>query len=343
MLHVIKKQIALLQEPIVNSVPNGEFADLKQRLSAIKNALKYTSSMMQSTNRIWIMQMQQQRQFSERFHEAYPSTHDDTYLIAKDFADGSQTLYDKFSRDGEKTNATYVHIHEELKKYVREIEDVEAEYSKLTGAKAETNRYQAKLDAMERSRNEPKREKKQRNLQKMDTHREAYRALLKSVVQKQKHTYAKHPIMFKAALTGFWLNHEKHVTALIESLEKTANFAKGAEEQMRKLDISTYKPERLERLCSIDSILMPPPSSEQRSASIAIPTDERTHVGPQTVDDIHVREGGNKVVAEFHDAIDFVPHDKKQNLATSPITTPAVSPTTNAASAVGTSGAKYDD
>lgn len=342
MLHVIKKQIALLQEPLVNSVPNGEFADLKQRLSAIKTALKYTSSMMSSTNRVWIMQMQQQRQFSERFHEAYPSTHDDTYLIAKEFAEGSQNLYDKFARDGEKTNGTYIHIHGELRKYVKEIEDVEAEYSKLSAAKAETNRYQAKLDAMERSRTAPKKEKKQRNLQKMDTQREAYRALLKSVVQKQKQTYAKHPIMFKAALTGFWLNHEKHVTALIESLEKTAKFAKGAEEQMSKLDISRYQPERLERLCSIDSILMPSPSSEQRSASVAVAKEEMVILGPQTVDDIQVREGGNKVTAEFHDAVDGVLHDNKEEFVVSPITTPAVSPARNAAPVTDSKGTKSD-
>lgn len=337
-MHAFKKHLALLQEPLVNNVPNGEFADLKQRLTTIKNALKYTASIMTSTNRVWIMQMQQQRQFSERFHESYPSTHDDTYIIAREFAEGSQKLYDKFARDGDKTNGTYMHIFGELKKYVKEIEDVEAEYSKLTAAKAETNRYQAKLDAMERSRSPPNREKKQRNLHKMDNQREIYRGLLKSVVQRQKHTYAKHPIMFKAALTGFWLNHEKHVTALIESLDKTAKFAKGAEEQMSKLDIAKYQPERLEHLSSIDSVLMVPPSSEQRSSSVAVLREEAGIKVRQTLDDIYVRDGSDKGFSEFKDAIDTV-SPKQDTLDTSPISTPAASPTRNPAPVANTSDA----
>lgn len=326
MLHVIKKQLALLQEPLVNTVPNGEFADLRQRLSAIKASLKYTSSMLSSTDRLWILQMQQQRQFSERFHESYPSTHDDTYVIAKEFAEGSQALYDKFTRDGAKTSATYAHIFHQIITYIREIEEVESEYSKLTAAKAETNRYQSKLDAMERSRKPVRVEKKQRNLQKMDTQREMYRVLLKTIVEKQKHIYGKHPIVFKASLTAFWLNHERHVTALVESLDKTARFAKDSEEEMKKLDITKYQPQRFERLSSIDAMLMPSYSNQLRSSSIGVQRDVHGEKFPKVVDDIEIRDGASLTNADYLDAVDAPIGKDHEGIISSAVTTPAVSP-----------------
>lgn len=242
MLHAVKKQFALLKEPLVN-VPNGEFADLRQRLCAIKTALKYTSSMLTSSNRIWVLQMQQQRQFSERFYDSYPSSQDDTYIVAKQFAEGSQALYDKFTRHIRKEGEAYLHIHKQVTLYIREIEELESSYSELSANKAETNRYQSKLDAMERSRRPMDESKKTRNLQKMDNHRESYRAMLKATIEKQKKIYAKHPIVFKAALTSYWISHEKHVTALVESLERTQTFAKASEAEMRELDITTYQPD----------------------------------------------------------------------------------------------------
>lgn len=240
MLHIVKKQVARVQQPLSKNAPNAEFADLKQRLTSIKNALKYTSAMLTDSNRTWVKLMQQQRLFSERFQEAYPSTRDDTYAVATDFAIGSQNLYDKFTREASDDVAVYHHIHRQVLLYIKEIETVEAVYSKLAQAKSEACRYQAKLDSMERSRRPMDESKKTRNLQKMDNEKDVYKKLLRDTVDQQKVTYSKYPIVFKAALTSYWLNHEKHVSLLVQSLEKTQEFAKKNEKEMKELDITAY-------------------------------------------------------------------------------------------------------
>lgn len=321
MLHVVKRQFALLKEPLVNTVPNGEFSDLRQRLTAIKTALKYTSCMLTSSNRIWVMQMQQQRQFSERFHESYPSSQDDTYLVAQQFAEGSQALYDKFTRDIRTEGDVYLHIHKQVTLYIREIEELESTYSKLTAAKAETNRYQSKLDAMERSRRPVDQSKKVRNLQKMDTHREAYRSLLRTTVEEQKKTYAKHPIVFKAALTSYWISHEKHVTALVESLEKTQAFAKASEVEMADLDITTYQPDVLSEISAMGSKFVMSPSV---STAAYIPADIPYALARP--DDDHTDD--EKL--EFKDAMASPPSAKASVIAGSSITSAATTPVSDA-------------
>lgn len=311
MLHLIKKRIARLQQPLVNNVPNGEYADMRQRLSSIKAALKYTLSMLNSSNRIWILQIQQQRQFSERFHDAYPSTQDDTYIVAKHFADESQALYDKFVRDVNENAAVYLHIHSQIKTYISEIEAIEAQYGGLVAAKTETGRYQAKLDAMERGRRAVDPSRRQRNIQKLDTIREEYRRALRNIVEAQKKTYAKHPVVFKAALTAYWLSHEKHVNALVQSLEKTQSFANAYESEMKALDVTNLKPDDLARLASIDTSFL-----NAIRFSNAPGDDKRPR------DDIIVRDGAGDV-SEFKDANENLPpHMSVHGTMWSPVTTP---------------------
>lgn len=247
MLHAVKRQVGRVQQPIRSS-PNAEFSDLKQRLHSVKQSLQYTSKMLSSANRGWIIQMQEQRAFSERFHESYPTTDDEIFQVAQKFAEGSQTLYDKFTREAETDITAYNEIHKQVQIYIREIERVESMYSRLADAKSESTRYQSKLDWMERSRRPTDESKKLRNLQKMDHQRIAYKTLLEETIKEQKSTYAKHPIVFKAALTSYWLSHEKHVTSLVQSLENTQTFAKQAEQEMRALDISAWKPPALQIL-----------------------------------------------------------------------------------------------
>lgn len=258
MLHVLKKSLARLQHPLVNTVPNGEYADLRQRLYSIKLTLKYTLSMLESSNRTWILQIQQQRQFSERFHEAYPTTEDDTFQVARHFAEESQALYDQFTRNiYEPGNApVYEHIHSQLRAYIIEIENVEATYAALHAAKSETARYQGKLDAMGRSRRPMDTSKRQRNEHKLDAVRDEYRRNLKDTVDLQKKSYLKYPVMFKAALTAYWLSHEKHVNALVHSLERTQAFAKAYEEEMGQLDVANLKADDLTRMATVDMSLL---------------------------------------------------------------------------------------
>lgn len=241
MLHAVKRRVGLASAPLRYS-PNAEFADLRQRLSSIKVSLKYTSQMLDAANRQWIIQMQEQRRFSERFAEAYPTTNDDTYIVATQFANGSQSLYDKFTRETNPDITGYQKISQQVMLFIKEIELVEASYSRLAMARSEAERYQSKLDAMERSRRPIDSAKKSRNLQKMDTERELYKKLLTETIEAQKKTYAKYPIVFKAALTAYWLSHEKHVNLLVQSLENTQEFAQRCEKDMMELDITTWVP-----------------------------------------------------------------------------------------------------
>ncbi|CDF32544.1 unnamed protein product [Chondrus crispus] len=246
MLHVIKRTLARAQEPIKGS-PNAEYSELKHRLHSVKLALVYTCKMLSSANRGWVIQMQEQRNFSERFFESYPTTDDEIHQVAADFAKGSQVLYDQFTRAPGNEVTQYNTIQKQVEAYIREINRVEAMYSRLNETKSEASRYQSKLDFMERSRRGIDEQKKIRNLQKMDHHKVAYKALLADTVRAQKEVYAKHSVVFKAALTSYWLSHEKHVTLLVKSLENTQAFAKKAEPEMLTLDIANWTPPSIEQ------------------------------------------------------------------------------------------------
>lgn len=241
MLHAIKRTLARAQEPITGS-PNAEYAELKHRLHSIKAALLYTCKMFSSANRGWVIQMQEQRSFSERFFESYPNREDEIHQVAKQFAEGSQNLYNQFTREPLSDITVYSSIQNQVEIYIREINRVEAMYSRLNDSKSEASRYQSKLDSIERNRRGIDEQKKLRNLQKMDHHKATYKALLADTIRAQKEAYGKHSVVFKAALTAYWLSHEKHVTQLVKSLENTQAFAKKAEAEMIALDIKNWVP-----------------------------------------------------------------------------------------------------
>ena len=182
MFHTVKKTLSRVKEPLL-SPPNAEFSDYRQRLSSIKASLRYTSNSLTSANRGWIIQMQQQRAFSHRFQHAYPSTHDDIYAVAAQFAEGSQSLYEKFTREEADKNS-HAQIQAQVDKYIVQIEKVEAMYGKLISAKAEMDRYQNKLDGLERATRKIDDEKKNRNATKLDRHKQIYDELLQQVLEK---------------------------------------------------------------------------------------------------------------------------------------------------------------
>lgn len=236
MLHHLKRTAGRAQQPLKGPA-NAEYMDLRQRLSTIKSALVYTSQMLDYSNKGWVMQMQAQRTFSERFVESYPVPGEEMHVIAEQFAAGSQKLYDHFIRKASPDMKAIQHIHHQVTIYIREIDSVESYHSRLIAAKSEADRYQSKIDAMERKGRAGDDEKKTRNLMKMDVEKGNYKKLLNEVVTLQKKTYAKYPVVFKAALVSYWLSHEKHVTMLVESLRETQAFAKEAEAEMAGLDI----------------------------------------------------------------------------------------------------------
>lgn len=241
MLHTFKRHVANVSSPLRFS-PNAEFADLRQRLTSVKTSLKYTLQTLTAANRHWVVQIQDQRRFSDRFAQAYPTPHDDTHTVALQFASGSQALYDKFSHQTAPDLAVYQHITHQLSVYLNEIHTVEASYRDLAMAHSETERYQAKLDAMQRSKRPVDPTKRARNVQKLHAQRQLYTRLLEDTIANQKRAYAKHPIVFKAALTAYWLSHENHVNMLVRSLEHTQQFAKAAEPEMMHLDIANWAP-----------------------------------------------------------------------------------------------------
>lgn len=244
MFHTVKKKIGKAQGT-VRGAPNAEFLTRKMQLSNIKHSLKYTSAMLDSANRSWIRQMQDQRNFSDRFFEAYPTSGDEVHLVAARFAEGSQKLYDSFLREQDSDVKAYQNIHEQVKAYIKEIEAVEKLYGPLIEARSEADRYQNKIDHLERSKKQVDPSKKDRNLQKMDKEKESYKELLADVVAQQNKVYAKHTVVFKAALVSYWLSHEKHVTLMVKSLEDTQSFALTNAAEMGKLDIATLDVEKL--------------------------------------------------------------------------------------------------
>lgn len=338
MLHALKKNFARFKQPLAkNNLPNTEFTDLRQRLCTIKVALKYTLSMLNSANRIWVLQIQQQRQFSEKFHEAYPTTDDDTYTVTKYFADESQALYATFLREAvispsktsspsppgssrhphrtsspsspaaaacrsaklnnddiaedEDPMAVYAHILSEIRSYVAEIEGVESMYGGLMEVRSESDRYQHKLDAIQQAtpntvrpnRRPVDESKRQRNIHKLDAVRDEYKKRLAETVNRQKTVYMKYPVVFKAALTAYWLSHQKHVTALVHSLKKTEQFALTYEHQMRTLDVASLTEEQVLEIQAVDTSLVVhnphivDPAAKQNNSSRSLKDKHQPH------------------------------------------------------------------
>lgn len=161
MLHICKKKISFAQGAI-RGAPNAEFLTLKTQLANIKNSLRYTSNMLETTERGWIKQIQAQRNFSDRYFESYPSPGDEVHTVAAQFAAGSEHMYDEFLREQSPDVLAYQSIHQQVKNYIAEIEAVEASYKPMIEARCEADRYQSKIDYLERSKKQNKDAKKLR-------------------------------------------------------------------------------------------------------------------------------------------------------------------------------------
>jgi hypothetical protein len=217
----------------------------------------------------WIRIIQQQRNFSDKYLESYPTPGDETHLAAEQLAESSEQLYNSFIREQAPEVTAYLNLAEQVKRYCKEIEDVEASYGPLLEARAEADRYQAKVDGIERGKKIDD-AKKLRNLSKMDDQKETYKELLVKVVAAQKKTYAKHPAVFKAAMVAYWQSHERHVTLLTQSLENTQEFAAKHLEEMKSFDVASLNIE-LDSL-NIGTSTAPVPHST------ALPEDVDLHV-----------------------------------------------------------------
>lgn len=241
MLHNFKKIFAKTTAPSRGINPGAEYLDYKDRLATIKKNLIYINKTMDDALRNWGVLMIEQRSFSQRFSEGYPISGDETDEHAKDFYAGSQTVYDHFLRNTSPETASYHRMHAQLKLFIKEISEVESLYGPLVEAKSESERYQAKVDSIDRSKRNNEL-KKARNLQKMDQEKLRLVEMTNQVVNAQKVTYAKAPVVYKAALCAYWSAHEKHTQVLMESMEKTSAFVRDSEVELAALDVSQLSP-----------------------------------------------------------------------------------------------------
>jgi hypothetical protein len=137
MLHAVKKTVAKAAAPSRGITPPAEFLDLKLQLVAVKRNITLVDKKMTEANRAWAVQMMEQRSFSERFAEGYPSSSDETAVIAGEFSQSSQALYDHFIRETDPSAQSYHKMQEQVRVYLAEIAEVEAMYPRLTEAKSE--------------------------------------------------------------------------------------------------------------------------------------------------------------------------------------------------------------
>lgn len=238
MLHSFKKKVAKNTAPVRGVNPGGEFLDYKNRLATIKKNLQYIDRRMDDAIKYWNLQIIEQRNLSQRFSTGYPIRGDETDRIAKDFEKGSTAVYDYFFRNEDIETEPYKNMQAQVKAYINELVQVEKEYRELLYIKSEAERYQTKVDTMDRrGRNNDL--KRTRNLQKMDHEKMRLTEKTNKVVAAQREVYAKAPTIYKAALCAYWTAYQKHMQVISQSMSKTTQFMEMAGKDMENLDIST--------------------------------------------------------------------------------------------------------
>lgn len=237
MFHSFKKNVAKATAGPRGINPGGEFLDYKNRLQNIKRNLNFVDKKMEEALRAWRVLIIEQRKFAHRVHEGYPIVNDDMETHARDFSEGAQKLYDYFLRERNSEAAPFERMHQQVKQYLTEIAAVERMYPELLVAKSESERYQSKVDAMDRS-GRGSDVRRSRNVQKMDSEKERVEAIRRQVISSQKSTYAKASTVYKAALCAYWWTHERHTQVLLQMMEKTSQFAAEAGEELLKVDIT---------------------------------------------------------------------------------------------------------
>jgi hypothetical protein len=192
-------------------------------------------------------------------------------LAAVQLAESSEFLYNSFIREQAPEVVAYLNLADQVKHYCKEIEEVESTYASLLEARAEAERYSAKIDAIQRAKTIDG-VKKLRNLSKMDKQKDTYKELLTKVIASQKHTYAKHPAVFRAAMVGYWQSHERHVTLLTQSLRHTQEFAARHADEMRDFDVAALNIE----LETLKIGISTSPTSAISAVSLVLDSEEVT-------------------------------------------------------------------
>jgi hypothetical protein len=240
MLHALKKKTAASTAAARGVNPTADFVQMKNKLSLVKRNLMHADKKMVDADLMWKQQLAAQRSFAEDFCDGFVADEGDheTFAVLAEFTRGANERYDHFVRSTTKEDETFARMHVQLRVYLNEIMDVEKRYAELVTAKSEVSRYQKKVDGIE-LRKKVNDLKKSRNLQKMDAERERYGELTAEIVAQQKATYAKAAVCHRMALCAYWSAHSKHIEVLSRSMERTASWAHGVEDEMLAIDVAT--------------------------------------------------------------------------------------------------------
>lgn len=241
MMHSLKKKVGMHSKGVA-AEPSAEFQDYKLRLETVKKNLGVADKRMDEAKAHWLKHVMDQRAFSAGFVDGIADTNSETFEVAQEFSEGASARYDHFVRETNPADASYNKMHQQLKAYLGEIADVEKMYKKLMEAKSETNRYQAKVDAMEKAAKGDD-VKKERNLQKLDSERENFVALQKEVTDAQKNVYGKSGVAQKIALVAYWQMNAEHVRVMEASLEKTQDYSASNYDDLASMSILSLEDE----------------------------------------------------------------------------------------------------
>lgn len=253
MFHAIKKNFAKARAPSKGINPGGEFLDFQARLSMIKNNLQYIDDKMEESLKLWNEQMIEQRGFAEKFANGYPIRGDETDDAVREFAHGSHMVYEHFLRGPGAGHDAHRNMRRQVREYIEEINEVELTYTQLEFATSETERYQEKIDKMDR-KGQKEGPKWSRNLEKLDHSKLMLESEARVVVAAQKKCYSKAPMLYKAALCAYWTVHIAYQDLIAEKMEKTTQFVKHAGEdlgwlaaaQLQEMFEDVSEPEQIE-------------------------------------------------------------------------------------------------
>jgi hypothetical protein len=233
MLHVLKKKVKLHTSRVD---PGAEFQDFKLRLDVVKKNLSRAEQQIENSHKNSLQYVLDQRVFCTSFMDGYPTSEDDTYAKAREFAEDAMERYEVFVRQVNADDAPFRKSQRELQVYIKEIEAVESHYPNLLQARSEFDRYQAKVDAMDKS-SKTDDVKRARNRQKRDAEREKLDELTDSVIEMQKRTYAKSVMMHRVALVSFWAANAKHLEIMNSAVEKSLPYVRDNEEDVQNVDV----------------------------------------------------------------------------------------------------------
>lgn len=217
MLHAIKRKTvgaaAARHEPV-----NAEFDNLRQSLDNTSKALTAALEDIESAEKSWTSLVTSTTHFSSGMHTLYPQEDDMRTLFKKTLTEVEAPLPTEMTEMVEPKSKVKT-IERMVRAYLTEIKLLTSEYPKVEAARKDFAMYQSKVDKLEKK--EGVVDKQSRNLDKLETSKVSYDALLEGMLHRMKTTYEKAPTMFRAAYVAFWLYHSQ-MSALVERHYKPA-------------------------------------------------------------------------------------------------------------------------